>query len=114
MNATDDFPALWRFLRAAGCRPMDAAALTAEMIHLDTATAHQPRLSTDGPSRHLLYFSREALELVRAQIDRYKTGPLFRNDLGQQFSADAIAERFLQRMRLGGLYAADQFDNDDQ
>jgi integrase len=91
-----DFRQLCQFLWLVGCRPMEAATLTVEMIHWDSATASLREHKTKDKIRstRMLYFSAAAMALLRTQSERYKAGLLFRNQKGQQFSRMAIVKRF--------------------
>lgn len=94
-EATGDFHQFLRFLWATGCRPMEAAGLTAEAVDWATGTATIKKHKTKHKGkRRVLYFSNEALGILRQQSDRHKdTGFLFRGMRGKPFSINAVVMR---------------------
>lgn len=90
-----DFHELCRFLWAVGCRPMEAARLTAEMVDhkSGTVTIKRHKMRHKGKQR-ILYLSTDALMILKGQADRYSgTGFLFRGVGGKPFSIQAIVSR---------------------
>lgn len=105
-EATGDFHQLVRVLWETGARPMEAARLTAEQIDWTSGTAtlrhHKTRKKGKGRPR-VLYFTAEALAVLREQAERYKgTGPLFRGLQGKPLTLRALVGRMIRvQDRLG-------------
>lgn len=96
-ETTGDFHFLCEFLWQVGCRPSEAAGLTAEGIDWATGTATLKQHKTKHKGRRrVLYLSTESLVLLRRQADRYKTGPLFRGLGGKPLTRHAIVCRFIR------------------
>lgn len=92
-----DFHELCRFLWEVGCRPMEAARLTAESVNwtAGTVTLKAHKTKRKGKTR-ILFLSSTALAILQEQTKRYTTGPLFRGQRGEPFSIQAIVTRFLR------------------
>jgi integrase/recombinase XerC len=93
-----DFHELCRFLYATGCRPMEAARLTVDMIDWKSGTASfkQHKTSYTGRKR-ILYLSTDALLILKGQSDRYGgKGNLFRGMRGKPFTIQAIVTRMIR------------------
>ena len=93
-----DFHELCRFLYAVGCRPMEAARLTAEMIDWSSGTVTLKKHKTAHKGRQrILYLSTDALMILKAQSDRYGgKGILFRGISGKPLTIQAIVSRMLR------------------
>jgi integrase len=96
-ETTGDFHQLIRFLWCVGCRPMEGAGLTAEVVDWasGTVTLKAHKMKRKGRGR-ILYLSTEALAILREQADRHKTGALFRGMYGKPLTLKAIVTRFLR------------------
>ena len=94
-ETTGDFHQYIRFLWATGCRPMEAARLTVEVVDWATGTVTLKQHKTKHKGkRRILYLSSEALAVLREQAERHKTGNLFRGLRGRPFSLQAVVSRF--------------------
>lgn len=96
-ETTGDFHQLIRFLWATGCRPMEGARLTAEVVDWATGTVTLKQHKTRHKGkRRILYLSSEAVTILREQAERHQAGALFRGLGGRPFSLQAIVSRFLR------------------
>lgn len=96
-EATGDFHQLIRFLWLTGCRPMEGGGLIAEAVSWSsgTVTVREHKNKHRGQSR-VIFPGPEAMEILREQADKYKTGRLFRGARGEGLSLQAIVTRFLR------------------
>ena len=93
--AHGEFGPFLRFLWLTGCRPGEAANLTADAVDLAHATArirdHKTRGKT-GKDR-LIFLTDAAVVLLREQVRRYPRGPLFPGPTGKVMSPPRIVRR---------------------
>jgi len=90
-----DFHELCRFMWYVGCRPGEALRITVEMVHWKTATVTLDKHKTsDRLGKRVLYLPAQAVAILRAQADRYKSGPVFRSQRGKAFTLGAVVVRF--------------------
>jgi integrase len=91
--ATPPFRLFLKVLYACGCRPGEAAAITAE--NLDAA-AGLVRLAEHKTAhkgfRRAIYLTPEVLALLVRERERYQTGPLLRNSRGEPWTENAIVQ----------------------
>lgn len=107
-----DFYQFVRLLWVVGSRPMESGALTAEMIDWPSGTVtwreHKTKRKT-GRVR-ILYLNSEALAVLREQVDKYTTGPLFRNALGKALTLQNVMVRMIRLSeRIGHHVTAGHF-----
>lgn len=91
-----DFHELCRFWWAVGCRPMEGARITVDMVDWasGTVTLKQHKTRHKG-KRRILYLTREAIAILQAQRERYGSGHLFRGIRGEPFTIRAIVGRMM-------------------
>lgn len=94
-EAQGDFRAVLQFLWLTGCRPGEARVITAEMVDWknQTITLKEHKTERKGKVR-IIYLCPESLAVLKGQLKMYKTGPLFRDRGGGQFTHTAYAFRF--------------------
>ena len=93
-----------RVMRATGCRPIEVRTVTAKEVNLDIGgwvfpvghVANKTGKRTGRP--RVTYLPTSIQRLMRALMQRYPTGPLFRNARGQTWTTNAIRLRW-QRLR---------------
>ncbi len=94
------FRSLLFVLRSTGCRPGEAAMVSAEYVNLDAGTwtfkRHKTVKKTNKP--RVVILTPAMIELCRQQIAKYPEGPLFRNLRDQPWTRNAIRCRF-RRLR---------------
>ena len=76
-----------------GCRPIEARIV--ERRHVRADHWQFPKIDSKGQKyNRIVWLSDTALTLCVSQMDRYRTGPLFRNRNGKPWTKDAITLRF--------------------
>ena len=100
-ETSGDFHQLVRFLWATGCRPSEAAALTAGHVRWDAGVAvlEQHKTSHRTNKARVIYLAGESLDVAQQQRAKYPAGLLFRTHRGTGFSPQAYTMRF---QRLSG------------
>lgn len=100
-------PYFRRFLEMlylTGCRPAEAAQLTADDIDWDAGTAVIRKHKTMRKGkRRVLYLAPDAVTLLRELAAKYPTGPLFRNRIGKPWTRSAIGMAIRKAGRTAGL-----------
>ncbi len=95
-HCTGDWHAVTVFLWHTGCRPSEAAAVTAEAVDwpagVVTLAEHKTAGATGRP--RLIYCSGPAREVLRWQRAKYRTGLLFRAHGGGRLSRQAFVVKF--------------------
>jgi integrase len=98
--APSAFKLLLEVLHATGCRPGEAASITAQnfdpVAGLVRLTSHKTAHKT-GRSR-VIYLSPSVVALLLRQKEKYGTGPLLRNDAGRPWKKNTIC-KYIQRAR---------------
>lgn len=99
---SQDFRDFLELLQMTGCRPFsEGARITAADVDFDRGRAvlakHKTAKKTDRP--RLVYLPPGLLEKVRERAGRYPTGPLYRNRLGNGWSADTVG-KYVKRVCL--------------
>jgi integrase/recombinase XerC len=83
-------------LTLTGCRPGEAARVTAADVFVDRGIwyfeKHKTSKKTGKP--RVIYLCPEALEITKRLIAKYPEGPLFRNTRGKQWTRNAVRIRF--------------------
>jgi integrase len=92
------------FLFQTGCRPSEAAGLTAADVDwvATVAVVRQHKTKAKG-KRRVLYLSPEALAVLRKFADERPTGLLFRNRIGKPWTRFTISEGMRRASRKAGL-----------
>lgn len=94
-----------QFLIWTGCRPGEAAALTAADIDLETGIATLVRHKTarkTGQDRRI-FLAPEALDLCRRKIAEHPEGPIFRNSRGRPWNSGSWNCQIRSMRRRGVL-----------
>ncbi len=113
--ANPAFTLAYRVLVRTGARPgREFAALTAAHVH-DNAERMEwvfaARDSKNKKPRVIRIADPEIIAIVRRQMERYPTGPIFRNSFGDPWTREALSEYFLlirERLEAKGI----QLDKD--
>ena len=83
-------------LQETGCRPSEVRKVEASNVDLAAGLwvlpEHKTKKKTGKP--RLVYLTPAMLELTRKLMERYPTGPLFRNSRGKPWTRNAIRCRF--------------------
>ena len=91
MKGTDVEDAL-RFMRLTGARPQECRLLEAR--HFQRGQIVFPKLESKGKKRErVICLPGEALVIVQRLVEKYPTGPLFRNSHGVAWTRDCLARR---------------------
>jgi integrase len=91
--ATPWFRLFLAVLWDCGCRPGEAAAITATNFNADNGTVRlkEHKNSHRGKER-IIYLSPAVVDLLKRQRERYRTGPLLRNRCGRAWTTWAVVE----------------------
>lgn len=98
------FRPFMEFMFLTGCRPNEAARLTASDVNWETGTAVLRKHKTDrhGGNR-ILYLVPEAVAVLRPLAALHPTGPLFRNSRGNIWHHTVIGTRMRRASEKAGL-----------
>lgn len=80
-------------LMETGCRPGEAARITAGDIHGDQLILRSHKTSSRG-RRRIIYLTPTAIEICLRCARDYPQGPIFRNQRGNPWTRNAMAQRF--------------------
>jgi integrase len=108
--ARGDLRALLVCLWNTGCRPKELRTITVELVDWDSGTARLTRHKTrrHGKAVRLVVFPEPAMEVLRGQRERYKTGLLFRTRLGTAFTCPGLTQAVWRiAKRIGRPITAD-------
>jgi integrase len=98
------FAALLRFLWLTGCRPSEAASLTADAVRWEQRCAVLEKHKTAHLGRvRVIYLSEEALAILREQQKEHPQGFLFRRPSGGKWTTHSITGKFARMCRASGL-----------
>jgi integrase len=88
-----------------GCRPGEVYGLTAADVDLAAGTwTVQNKVGwKTGERTRTVYLTTEVLELSRHLVERFPTGPIFRNVCGRPWTRNAVALLFRRIRRKTGL-----------
>jgi integrase len=98
-----DWRAVIHFLWLTGARPGEASKITAEMVDWSAGVVKLKEHKTKHKGKQrMIYLSPDAIELLKSQRDKHKSGYLFRGKKNKPFSMIAFVNKF-QRIssRLG-------------
>lgn len=96
-ETTGDFHQYCRALWHTGARPGEVAGLTAEGVDWANGCAVVKKHKTRRKGKNrTLHFSPEALKVLTEQLDRHRSGLLFRGADGTRLTARAVVGRFLR------------------
>jgi integrase len=104
--STEQFRPIFRFIWLTGCRPGEAAQVTAGDVNweLGTVTVRQHKTLHQG-DRRTLYLTPDALALLKGLAETRPTGYLFRNRYGNKWSTvtlDGAMRSSRERAGVGG------------
>jgi integrase len=93
-SARGDLRALLVALWNTGCRPKELRQLTVELVDWESGTARLTRHKTrrHGKAIRLVVFPEPAMEVLRKQRERHKTGLLFRTRLGTAYTCPGLTQ----------------------
>jgi integrase len=98
-----EFAALVRFLWLTGCRPSEAANLTADVVKWDQRCAILDKHKTAHLGKvRVIYLSDEALAILRQQQAEHPQGYLFRRPSGGKWTTHSITGKFGRVSRKAG------------
>jgi integrase len=104
IEATPRFRDFLLALRLTGCRPGEAAGVTAADVDLEAGTwsvVNKTRGKTGRP-RRTVYLSPAALDLTRRLVAKHPDGAILRNERGQPWTPKAWGRQFrVLRKRVG-------------
>lgn len=105
LRATDRaFRRVVRAMRATGCRPIEVRTVTAQEVNLELGAwvfpVGHPANKTGRKTKRakITYLPEPILRLIKVLVQRYPTGPLFRNRYDRPWSGNAIRLRW-RRLR---------------
>jgi len=104
----DPFRDILEFAWETGCRPQEAKRVEARHVELEKHRIVFPPQEAKGKKRwRVIYLTPRAEEIVRRLLTQHAEGPLFRNDNGNPWTAQAMACRFGRlKKHLGVKFAA--------
>lgn len=98
------FRVFLQFLWLTGCRPGEAAKLSAIEVDTESGVATPRKHKTEkAGKRRTLYLPPAALDLIRPLLDRYPTGPLFRNRIGNGWRRATLGAAMRKASQKAGL-----------
>ena len=102
--ATPEFGLVLRLLHATGARPGEVCRITAETFNADAGCVvlREHKMERTGKPR-LVYLPADAVALLKAQAERYKSGPLLRSRTGVPWSPQAVCQAMRRLQRKTGL-----------
>lgn len=107
-----DFRQMIRFLWAVGCRPLEAASVTSDMVDLKASVVLLDKHKTvqySGKPR-VIYLTEDAITVVREQMAKYPGGGhLFRNRTGGPWRKKTWSMRFITLQRRLGIKVSAKF-----
>jgi integrase len=93
-------------LHATGARPGEVCKITAENFDPLSGVVKLAEHKADHTGRiRLLFLPPETVEVLKAQVDRYGSGPFLRNRLGKPWTPKAIAWALLKVRKKAGVNA---------
>lgn len=96
------FGTVLRFLWLTGCRPGEAAGITAADVKGDVVIIRRHKNSKRGKTRYLYLGDPEAKRIVADHVARHPTGTIFRNTHGRPWSRIAFLQQmYKNRDRVG-------------
>ncbi len=100
-----DFGPLVQWLFLTGCRPKEGRTLTAEMVDWQGGKAILEDHKTRGKVQKAktVYLSDSALDILKRQREKYRSGYLFRHTNGRPISASGIQARWRRIREALGL-----------
>jgi len=99
-SATPEFALVLRVLHATGARPGEVCRITTDTFDAENAVVKLWEHKTDKTGKpRLVFLSPETVALLKAQAERYGSGPLLRSRRGKPYSPKAItkAMQYLQK-----------------
>ena len=109
--AGDPFLELLRFSWETGCRPQESKRIEARHLQSARERIVFPPDEAKGKKRaRVIHLTPAALQIVACLASKYLEGPLFRNEDGRAWTAQAMSCRFGRlKKRLGIKFAAYDF-----
>lgn len=90
-----DWRQVIRFLWHTGCRPSEASAVRAEFVDLEAGVVRLPKHKTAHKGKQrLVVLDETAAAVLREQLAKHRSGPLFRGKGGKPFSRAAFTMKF--------------------
>jgi integrase len=104
LHGDTEFAALLRFLWLTGCRPSEAASLTADAVRWEQRCAVLEKHKTAHLGKvRVIYLSEEALAVLRQQQAEHPQGFLFRRPTGGKWTTHSITGKFARVCRKAGV-----------
>ena len=105
-TASPSFRLVLRVLHATGCRPGEAARMTAEAFNPEAGCVvlHEHKADKGGKPR-VVFLPPEIVSLLREQAQRYPSGPLLRTAKGQPWTGRSITESMQDLKERTGVRA---------
>jgi integrase len=102
--AAKEFRPVLEFCRLTFCRPGEASRLTAGCVNwADRIIEVRDHKNRNRGKSRTIYMSDEVYALIRKCADKYPTGPLFRNRLGNQWEWRTLGAAMRSTARRAGL-----------
>jgi integrase len=104
--ATPGFRLVLRVLHATGARPGEVCRITAETFHAEAGCVvlHEHKTDHTGKPR-LVFLPPDVCDLLKAQAERFGTGPLLRSRQGVPWSPRNVCQAMKRLCRKTGLKA---------
>jgi len=104
-SASPEFKLVLRILHSTGCRPGEACKITAETFRAEAGCVilhdHKTAHATDKP--RLVFLPPELCEELKAQAQRFGSGPLLRSHRGIRWTPQAISQAMRRLQYATGL-----------
>ncbi len=85
-----------------GCRPQESLVVEARHVDVTNSRWLFPIGESKTETPRMVYLNEKALEITLQRMERYPTGPIFRNSAGQPWTTDAINCAFIRiQIRMG-------------
>ena len=100
--AEDRFGMIFKMLLLTGCRPSELTTATAANVYTDADTNDLYLMVDHKNQRHTgnqrrIFLTPDAQQIIREQMAKYPTGPLFRSHWGLAWTNDTL-ENYLRRI----------------
>ena len=103
-SATPDFRLVLRVLHATGCRPGEAARISAETFDPSNGVVRLLEHKADATGKpRLIFLTPELVELLKVQAERFGTGSLLRSRKGTPWNGRSITQAMMRLAKKAGV-----------
>ena len=102
--ASPEFALVLTVLHATGCRPGEAASMTAENFDPANGVVRLEIHKSDRSGKpRLIFLPPTVVELLKTQVERFRTGALLRSNKGVPWKGRSITQAMMRLCRKVGL-----------